>query len=343
MTIWDGETELSETVLTFNANRKPPTNFSLITLQGVTVKKNKWSICREGKSEVIKKWTLLVSNYSIIKSGKEIGKKINVEASNKYTTPFKVGKGEAAEPPKCGKNNPSGSCTPVKAKKAKRNMAAALKEGDKDCIPAPKKLCMSKIKEQTPYDLDQIIELYHYTDHSRLKKIKSSGVIKPSWGKHIKKNGVWMTKIKPNDKEEILFNNYKYFDPINSKDQYQLKRAECYIKILVPSVLVEDLSRPPNYPQQDAWIFPDMPLKLKAFKHFFGKTTGPDTNELQQRIVTIADKVFGNTAVQRMAMNHFYRVMKSDIVMYNSKEELEDVGMTLINYYTAAIERRRRR
>ena len=116
--------------------------------------------------------------------------------------------------------------------------------------------------------------LYHYTSHSNVKQIKRSGQINHSSG-YFNRCGVWLTKLDPSrhSKREILFNNYEYR---GERAEKKLYRAACYIEINIPDSpdTLEDLSHLRTHPNQDLWLWPNVPLVLDRFIHRFGVVEG---------------------------------------------------------------------
>ena len=182
-------------------------------------------------------------------------------------------------------------------------------------------------------------ELYHYTSHSWLKAIKDSQELLHTLGFQ-NLEGVWLTRLRPQDhsKEQILYNNYKY-DP--SEARRKLSRAACYVKILLPLDLVEDVSHPSNDPDQDVWIWKDNPLPL-SWHHDFGVIEGTEDLFLKDKVMATMERAFRASSIQRKlgieesVHGMLVLAMEADYERFDSQDpfgDIEDRGLTICSVF----------
>ena len=59
------------------------------------------------------------------------------------------------------------------------------------------------------------------------------------------------------------------------------------------------MSGPNNHPEQDVWIWPDMPLDLSSFQHGFGIMEGTEDMHLKEKILATAERAFCASSITR--------------------------------------------
>ena len=159
--------------------------------------------------------------------------------------------------------------------------------------------------------------------------------------------GVWLTRLRPQDhnKEQILYNSYKY-DP--SEARRKLFRAACYVKILLPLDLVEDVSHPSCHPDQDVWIWKDNPLSLSGRTHAFGVMEGTEDLFLKDKVMATMERAFSASSIQRKlgdieiegieetVHGMLVLAMKADYERFDSQDpfgDIEDRGLTICSVF----------